>query len=111
MRAPAPLHGAGLRPRETRGSAPRWYTHRVVTRLQEAFEEVSRLPPEEQERWADWLLEELRSEQKWDELFARPESQALLENMAAEALEEHRAGLTLDPEQVFDEASDSNSAA
>ncbi len=68
----------------------------MVTRLQEAFEEVSKLPPGDQERWAEWLLEELRSEQKWDELFARPESEALLEKMADEAEEEIRAGRVAD---------------
>jgi hypothetical protein len=28
----------------------------MVTRLQEAFEEVSKLPPDEQERWAERIF-------------------------------------------------------
>ena len=64
----------------------------MVTRLQEAFEEVSKLPPDEQARWADWILEELGSERKWDELLTRPESQKLLEQLADEAEEDIRAG-------------------
>jgi hypothetical protein len=87
-----------------------WYTQGMVTRLQEAFEEVSKLPPDEQERWADWLLEQLESERKWDELFSRPASQTLLEKMAAEALEEHSAGLSIDLEELLREE-DSDSAA
>ena len=34
--------------------------------LQEAFEEVAKLPPEEQNAIAQWILAELASERKWD---------------------------------------------
>ena len=46
------------------------------------------------------MLAELESERRWDELFGR--SHDLLERMAAEALAEHRAGLTveLDPDKL-----------
>lgn len=75
----------------------------MVTKLQEAFEEVSKLPAEEQERWADWLLDEVRAEQKWDDLLARPESQRLLERLAAEAEEDIKAGRVADlTEEDFD---------
>ena len=54
--------------------------------------------------YQDWLDEEeseteeeiLASEQKWDELFARPESRRLLQAMAAEAREDYLAGRTTD---------------
>jgi hypothetical protein len=49
----------------------------------------------------DWLEEESQeeieaSEKKWDELFARPEAQRLMEQMALEALAEEEAGLTIE---------------
>jgi len=68
--------------------------------LQKVIDEVSQLPPDEQETFAAWMLEELRSEQRWDELFAR--SPELLEKLAAEAVAEHDAGLTepLDPDKI-----------
>jgi hypothetical protein len=61
--------------------------------LQEAFNTASRLPPEEQDAFAKWMLHELQSEQRWNELFAS--SQDMLAKMADEALAEHRAGKTL----------------
>lgn len=68
--------------------------------LQQAFQEIEQLPPEEQDNFAAWILTELRSEQRWQELFAR--SPELLAKLADEALAEHRAGKTkpLDPETL-----------
>ncbi len=60
--------------------------------LQEAFEKAAELPQAEQDRFARFLLAELESEGQWAELFARPESEDLLEHLADEALSEHRAG-------------------
>lgn len=62
--------------------------------LQKAFERAAELPPVEQDRFARFLLAELESERQWSELFARPESEDLLERLADEALSEHRAGRT-----------------
>ena len=62
--------------------------------LQETFERASELPEEEQDRFARFLLAELESEQSWSELFARPESEDLLERLGDWALSEHRAGRT-----------------
>jgi len=66
--------------------------------LKKAFDRISELPSEEQERFAAWMLEELDSEARWDELFSR--SPALLEKLADEAISEDDAGLTepLDPD-------------
>ncbi|MCC6491740.1 MAG: hypothetical protein IT424_01825 [Pirellulales bacterium] len=68
--------------------------------LQQAFERAAKLAPAEQVRWGAWMLEELESEERWDQLFAR--SQGLLERMADEAMTEHRAGRTmpLDPDAL-----------
>ena len=62
--------------------------------LQKAFERAAELPQVEQDRFARFLLAELESEWQWSELFARPESEDLLERLADEALSEHRAGRT-----------------
>jgi hypothetical protein len=66
--------------------------------LQRAVAEASRLPEDEQEAVGAWILAELESERRWDELFAR--SSDLLSELAAEAVREDEAGLTerLDPE-------------
>jgi len=67
--------------------------------LQQAVTELSRLPENEQETAGAWILAELESERRWDDLFAR--SQDLLSELAADAIREDEAGLTepLDPEQ------------
>ena len=62
--------------------------------LREAFEKAAELPEAEQDRFARFLLAELESERHSAELFARPESEDLLERLADEAVSEHRAGLT-----------------
>ena len=62
--------------------------------LQAAFEKAAQLPHDEQDSFARFLLAELESEQRWAELFSRPESEEWLERMAEEALAAHRAGET-----------------
>lgn len=62
--------------------------------LQQAFEKASDLPQEEQDNFARFLLAELESERQWADLFARPESEDLLERLADEAVSEHHAGRT-----------------
>lgn len=68
--------------------------------LKKAFEKASQLTTEELDRFGAWMLEELNSEARWDELFAR--SPELLEQLAAEAIAEDDAGLTkpLDPDSL-----------
>jgi cell division inhibitor SulA len=68
--------------------------------LERAFKEAAKLPKKEQDTLARALLDELSSEQRWDELFTG--SQDLLEQLADEALETHRAGRTkeLDPDKL-----------
>ncbi len=62
--------------------------------LQRAFNKAAELPQEEQDRFALFLLAQLESERQWAELFARPESEDLLERLADETLSEHRSGRT-----------------
>ncbi len=60
--------------------------------LEQAFAQASRLPPPEQDLIADWLLNELKSETRWEETFSH--SQAALSKLGSEALDEHRQGDT-----------------
>ncbi len=68
--------------------------------LKKAFEKASQLPVDEQDRFGAWMLVELDSEERWNDLFAR--SQDMLAKMADEALAEHRAGKTapLNPDNL-----------
>jgi hypothetical protein len=72
----------------------------MTTLLQQAFAEASKLPADEQELLAARLLAELAAEDDFDRALAR--SGDKLARLAAEALAEHRAGLTqeLDPERL-----------
>ena len=72
----------------------------MTTRLEQAFAELSKLPPIEQNAVTDWLLAELESEKRWEKLFA--DSQDFLSRLAAEALVEHHSGQTqeLEPDQI-----------
>ena len=72
----------------------------MTKRLEQAFAEASKLPEQEQDTLAKWLLEELNSEHEWEKVFAR--SQDSLAKLGKEALAEHRAGRTqeLDPERL-----------
>jgi len=56
--------------------------------LEKAFAEISKLPAQEQDRLAAWILKDLASEQRWDELFVSSED--VLAQLADEALIEHR---------------------
>ena len=60
--------------------------------LDKALSEVAKLSAAEQDAVAAILIDELASEQRWSESFAR--SQDVLANLAAEALAEHAAGKT-----------------
>jgi hypothetical protein len=68
--------------------------------LEKAFKEAAKLSKKEQDALARVLLDELTSERRWDELFAG--SQDLLDQLADEALAEHKAGRTkeLDPDKL-----------
>jgi len=67
--------------------------------LEMAIAETAKLPEQEQEAVGAWILAELESERRWDELF---KSQDVLAKLADEARQEHRAGITepLDPDKL-----------
>jgi hypothetical protein len=81
-----------LRGQQTMRQLTYWKDWLVTRLLKQAFAEAARLPEDEQDRLSVWLLAELESDQKWDELLAG--SPDLLEQLADEALAEHRAGET-----------------
>lgn len=60
--------------------------------LEKALKEVAKLPASEQDAVAVILLEELASEQRWSESFAK--SQDVLAELAEKALADHAAGRT-----------------
>ena len=66
----------------------------MTTLLKKAFEELSNLPDEKQDFYAQEILDSLESDEKWDVLFANPRSETLLSQMAAKALEEYEASET-----------------
>lgn len=58
--------------------------------LEKAFEAATQLPPEQQDAVAAIILDEISSEQRWDEAFAK--SQDVLSALAKKAIEAHAAG-------------------
>jgi hypothetical protein len=68
--------------------------------LEQTVTELTKLPEAEQEAAGAWILAELESERRWDDLFTR--SAHLLAELADEAIREDEAGLTepLDPEKL-----------
>ncbi len=67
--------------------------------LEQAFSEPASLPADEQDALARWLLDELKFERCWSDLFHG--SQGLLAKLAREPLEEHRHGRTQELDDRF----------
>jgi hypothetical protein len=57
----------------------------MSTLLDQVIEELKALPPESREAIAADVLEMIRSERKWDNLFADPRSRAVRRRLADEA--------------------------
>lgn len=60
--------------------------------LEQAVNRASTLSPADQEALAQRVLAELDADTRWDDLFARPESDDLLTRLADRALGAHRDG-------------------
>ena len=60
--------------------------------LEKALSAVAKLPESEQDAVASIVMEELASEQRWSDSFAK--SQDLLAKLAEKALADHAAGRT-----------------
>lgn len=65
--------------------------------LEKAITELHKLPDDEQNLIAEWILAELNDDARWRESFAR--SQPQLKHLAQKALDEYHQGRTqtLDP--------------
>ena len=59
--------------------------------LEKAFSEAGKLSATEQDKVAQWLLDELASERQWDEVFSN--SSDALKQLADEALSELHEGV------------------
>jgi len=68
--------------------------------LDTAIAKLAALPPDEQDRVARWVLDELRDEEHWARQFGT--SQDALSKLAAEARADRAAGRTteLDPDKL-----------
>jgi hypothetical protein len=64
----------------------------MVRALKDAFDKINELPPEQQEAFASFILEELAAEQRWSDVLAKSKSK--LGALANEALNEYRRGQT-----------------
>jgi hypothetical protein len=60
--------------------------------LEEAFSAIARLPEQDQDAIAALIMEELVSEERWSEAFAKSQDQ--LSQLADEAVEEFKKGQT-----------------
>lgn len=72
----------------------------MTTLLEKAIAELSRLPEDRQDSMAQWILDELEDELRWDRAFAASLPQ--LEQLDKRALEDYRAGRTqeLNPDEL-----------
>jgi hypothetical protein len=66
------------------------YSFAMTRLLEKAFEKASELSEAEQDDFAEFILDELESERRWEKAFE--DSQDELERLADEALGEHEAG-------------------
>jgi hypothetical protein len=76
----------------------------MTKRLAEAFAEAAKLPDDQQEAIAVLLMEEIASERRWDEAFAKSQDQ--LSKLADQALAEFEQGKTIPFEKDSDLAHD-----
>ena len=80
--------------------SPMGYTFSMTRTLDAAIAKLASLPPEEQDRVGQWLLDELRDDAQWDGELAR--SQDALSKLAAEARADRSQGRAteLDPDKL-----------
>lgn len=96
----AHLHGGDGEARELGRIAAGRILYRMTRALDAAIAKLARLPQDEQDRIARWLLNELEDEDVWTRQFAS--SQEALSKLAAEARADSTAGRTteLDPDKL-----------
>lgn len=73
----------------------------MTAKLDQVIAQLRTLPEGQQDHYAAVLEDELADDMRWQELLARPESEAFLDQLADEALEDHRAGRTRPLEDIL----------
>ena len=73
----------------------------MIESLQRAFELAQQQPEAEQELIAQFILEELKIEEVWNELLIHPKFETFLEHLAEQARKEHSARLTHDLDELL----------
>lgn len=66
----------------------------MIELLEKAFAEVSKLSEDQQVIFAQWILDELEDESRWDQAFASSLPQ--IEQLGKKALADYHAGKTKD---------------
>lgn len=66
----------------------------MIESLKDAFNEVAKLPEDEQRHIAEIIKEEIASEKRWQTLLCDPRSEYVLGDLVTEALAEDEAGET-----------------
>ena len=71
-----------------------------MNQLELVIAEIEKLPPDEQNQFVAWILDELRSEERWSKSFE--DSSDVLSQLADEAIEEYKTKKTqdLDPDTL-----------
>jgi hypothetical protein len=64
----------------------------MLESLKEAFNEVAKLPEDEQRYIVEIIKKAIASEKRWQTLFNDPRSERVLRDLVAEALEEDAGG-------------------
>ena len=74
--------------------------HLMTDLLEKAITELNKLPEDEQNIMAQWILAELEDDTRWNESFAQSLPQ--LEQLAQKALDDYHQGRTreLDPDKL-----------
>ena len=62
----------------------------ITKQFEKVIEKVGSLPEDDQNALAEWILEELEDEKRWQKSFS--ESQDVLEKMAEKALKDREQG-------------------
>ena len=66
----------------------------MIESLKEVFNDVAKLPEDEQRHIVEIIRKEIASEKRWQTLFHDPRSEYVREGLVAEALAEDTAGET-----------------
>lgn len=69
--------------------------------LKKAIAELKKLPINQQDVMAQQILEELEDERRWEETFADPRSEIVLDNLIARAKQQVARGEVADLDEIL----------